>query len=121
MKITLIEFMWLVTFIPYLLFAGYSFFVLRNILLGMMFLGLEAFYVLFLKRRIHYETPEEKIMMNAGRLTFAWLFIFLFSSQLCRDTSFSIILLCLGCVPVVSLLVWAGFTKRWNQLLKSRF
>ena len=122
MKITAMTLLKVVTLVPYLFFAGYAFLIRKEILLGCVFLGLEAFYYYFLvKRNPRYDTLEEKILGNAGKIAHKWAFILLFSFLLFEEVAYRDILLGLAFVPYGLLLVWARFTGRWETLLQSRF
>ena len=122
MKITAMKFLKLVTLVPYLLLAVYAFLIRKDILLGCVFLGFEAFFYYFLVRRNpHYHTLEEKTLGNAGRIAHTWAFILLFSFLLFEEVVYRDILLGLAFVPYGLLLVWARLTGRWETLLQSRF
>jgi len=122
MKITAMKFLKLVTLVPYLLLAVYAFLIRKDILLGCVFLGFEAFFYYFLIRRNpHYDTLEEETLGNAGRLAHIWAFILLFSFLLFEEVAYRDILLGLTLVPYGLLLMWAKLTGRWEKLLQSRF
>lgn len=122
MKIAAMNLLKVVTLVPYLLFAGYAFLIRKEILLGCVFLGLEAFYYYFLvRRKPHYDTPEEKTLGNAGRLAHTWAFILLLSFLLFEEVAYRDFLLGSALVPYGLLLVWARLTGQWKKLLQSRF
>jgi hypothetical protein len=122
MKITAMKFLKLVTLVPYLLLAVYAFLIRKDILLGCVFLGFEAFFYYFLVRRNpHYDTLEEKTLGNAGRLAHAWMSVLLLSFLFFEEVAYRYILLGLVLVPYGLLLVWARLTGRWKPLLQSRF
>lgn len=112
-----------VTLAPYVVFAGYCFFFRGDIPFGLVFLGLEAFSVIFLllKRRIQYDTPDKKRIADAARLAFLWAFNLLFFSLLFRDTPYWNILSFLPWTPFVLFFVWAKCTGRWKVALRVRF
>ena len=122
MKITAMKFLKLVTLVPYLLLAVYAFLIRKDILLGCVFLGLEgSSYWLLFKKRLHYDTIEEKIMINSWRLVYVWMFILLFSFLLFENISYRWILFGLAWAPPGILLTWAACTGRWKEALQSRF
>lgn len=121
MKLTVLGFLWFITFIPYLFLAGYSFLIEKNFLFGLLFLGLEAFNIIYIKGRIRYNTPEEKTIVNFGRLAFSWMFILLFSFLFFRDMFFGYIFFWLMWVPPVVFLLWAAITGKGGKISKLRF
>lgn len=121
MKLTVFEFLWFMTFIPYLFLAGYSFLIEKNFLWGLLFLGLEVFNIIYIKGKIRYNTLEEKTIVNFGKLAYSWSFILLFFFLFFRDMFFGYIFFWLMWVPLIVFLLWAGCTGKWGKVLKLRF
>ena len=121
MKPIVLKFLWFITFVPYLFLAGYSFFIRKNFLLGLLFVGLEIFYIIYVKGKIRYTTPEEKTIVNLGKLAYAWMFILLFSFLFFRDVSFGYIFFWLMWIPPIAFLIWAAYTGKWGKISKLRF
>ncbi|MBU7018906.1 MAG: hypothetical protein HXS44_15465 [Theionarchaea archaeon] len=121
MKLTVLGFLWFITFIPYLFLAGYSFLIEKNFLFGLLFLGLEVFNIKYIKGRIHYDTPEEKTIVNFGKLAYSWSFILLFSFLLFRNMFFGYIFFWLMWIPFIVFLLWAACSGKWGKISKLRF
>lgn len=122
MKMTISGILQLVTLTPYLFLAEYCFFFRNNIRLGLVFVGLEVFLVIFLllKRRIHYDTHEEKITADAARTAFLWVFNLWFLYLVFMDTAYWYIFFFLSLTPFAFFFIWAKYTGRWKVALRVR-
>ena len=116
MRKAIVKLLNVITLIPNLFFAGYSFLVREEPLFGLVFLGLEAYYIMFLKKKLLYDNSEKEAIENAARIVYLWIFIFLFSYFLFIDISHAYILLLLPWVSFGLFLAWVIYTGRWNVL-----
>jgi hypothetical protein len=121
MKITILQLLQGVTLVPFIVLAAYSFFIRKEAVFGFLFLGLEAFYYVILTRKRHYTTPRERTTQLAGRLTYGWMFILIFSFLFFEDMPHRYVLFVLIWVILGLFFAWVRFTGRWEEAQRIKF
>lgn len=111
MEITLSGFMRFITLIPLLIFAGYFLIAQKELLYGLLFIGLTVLCYVALTRESYFPS-QDKTTDFAAKLAVAWTMLLLLVDSLFIEAPYSRIWIFVIPVPLGLFFLWMVITGR---------
>ncbi|MGD2250449.1 MAG: hypothetical protein PVF58_18795 [Candidatus Methanofastidiosia archaeon] len=111
MKITIFGFMRFITLIALLIFAGYFLIVQKELLFGLLFIGITVLYYIVLTRESYFPS-RDKTTDFAAKIAVAWTMLLLLMNSFLIGGPYSHIWIFVVPIPLGLLFLWMGITGR---------